>query len=147
MLDRIRASIAVYFMALVSVATHAHAGDQYQLIPIGSTVTNRATGIAYHNALVFNISTGDFYGCTARMKYFAPRNVGVGVTGSCQKVTANAGSIPPVPAILSFPNYNIPAQTPYLGFWKIDQATGAVTFCGAPESGGGYYCAVLTNSP
>ena len=110
---------ALMLFACLAGTTQAVAADQYQLLPLSSA--GYATKQS-HKALLVDVTTGNVFGCIAGFRGTNAAEV------SCEKIKVEAGSMPPGSATLSA--YTIP-YSGYPAIWKVNQANGDVTFCGA----------------
>jgi hypothetical protein len=112
--------LAIIFPALL-VSSLAIA-DEYQIVP---TLTH-GSNIDRHEALAVNVTTGDTRVCSVSTQSDSEKYVrGL----NCKALVIVSGKMPPGRA---FPTaYEYPKMAKGIGIWKIDQTTGAVTFCGA----------------
>jgi hypothetical protein len=123
--------------------TSAIAADTYQIIPLYSSYRVHPPE-DFYAALRVNVQTGETLYCVA---WYSP--TAGAKSGLCYPEKAKVGSMGLGPAALSPFNFGQAARWP--AFWKVDQSSGAVTFCGRGENNIDYpsewFCRVMNLRP
>jgi hypothetical protein len=114
-----------FVCAAVSVLP-AMGADRYQILPVAQTGSPKA-GIEHNAALVIDTQGDGVFACVADLRN---KSGDANVVVSCLKEKVDKGSVPSGPAAIP------PAIMPWndqASFWKMDPASGDVTFCGTFE--------------
>ena len=135
-------SIATGLVILPFFVASAVAAESYQIIPF---VSLDWQGEQHYHALRVNIETGETVYCVG-IYNLRPAGGRQTIEGNCQTENAKIGSMGTGPAVLSPSPRQL--NSIYTAIWKVDQSSGAVTFCvrGAEQNEGypqDWYCKVL----